>query len=140
MHILASYRQFKTTHMLTANQTLDMTRIGIVFHIIKTSADTNGQSLEMEWELLPKADGTPLHIHPAAKESYRVIEGQLEVKINGKWRLLQQGEEITVAEGTSHTFRNPINSVTRVYNTYSPAMRFDEYFAAHYGGKTITRR
>jgi len=114
--------------MLSADRTLDMTPIGMVFHIMKTPGDTNGKSLEMEWELLPKADGTPLHIHPKAKESYSVIEGQLEVNINGKWQLLQQGEEITVTEGTPHTFRNPANSITRVYNTHSPAMRFDEYF------------
>lgn len=41
-----------------------MTPIGMIFHIKKTPAETNGQSLEMEWELLPKADGSPVHIHP----------------------------------------------------------------------------
>jgi mannose-6-phosphate isomerase-like protein (cupin superfamily) len=114
--------------MLTANQTLDMTPMGMIFHIVKTPADTNGQSMEMEWELLPKAEGTPLHIHPRAKESYKVLAGKLEININGKWQLLQQGEEVTVPEGTPHTFRNPLNSVSRVYNTHSPAMRFDEFF------------
>lgn len=114
--------------MLTANQTLDMAPIGMIFHIVKTPTDTNGRSLEMEWELLPNTGGTPLHIHPEAEESYRVLSGQLEVNLNGKWQLLQQGEEITVPAGTPHTFRNPVNSITRVYNTHSPAMRFDEYF------------
>ena len=126
--MLQTYTQFKSTNMVTAKQTLDMTPIGMVFHIVKTPADTGGQSLEMEWTLLPKADGTPLHIHPSAKESYKVIEGQLEVNINGKWQLLQPGGEITVPEGTPHTFRNPSDSVTRVYNTHAPAMHFKDYF------------
>jgi len=60
--------------MLSTTQTLDMTPIGMVFHVVKTSADTGGRSLEMEWTLFPKADGTPLHIHPTAKESYTIIE------------------------------------------------------------------
>ncbi len=105
-----------------------MTPIGMIFHIAKTPQQTNGQSLEMEWELLPKAGGTPLHIHPTAKETYKVIEGQLEVNIDGKWKLLPPGEELTVSEGTPHTFRNPTDNLTRVYNTHSPAMRYDEYF------------
>jgi mannose-6-phosphate isomerase-like protein (cupin superfamily) len=116
--------------MLTANQTLDMKPIGMVFQIVKTPADTNGRTLEMEWQLMPNASGTPVHIHPNAEESYRVLEGQLELNINGKWQILRSGEEATVTAGTPHTFRNPINAVTRVYNTHSPAMKFDEYFEA----------
>ncbi len=114
--------------MITTNQTLDMTPIGMVFYIIKTAGDTNGKSLEMEWKLLPNADGTPLHIHPHATESYRVLEGQMEVNVNGQWQLLQQGEELTVAAGTAHTFRNLSDKPARVYNTHSPAMHFAEYF------------
>lgn len=98
------------------------------FHVIKTAKETKGQSLEMEWELLPKADGTPLHIHPTAKETYRVLEGQVEININGKWSLLRAGEELTVDEGLPHTFRNPSDSLTRIYNIHSPALQFDAYF------------
>jgi mannose-6-phosphate isomerase-like protein (cupin superfamily) len=114
--------------MLATSQTLDMTPIGMIFRILKTPADTAGQSLEMEWTLLPRSGGTPLHTHPTAKESYTVLEGQLELNINGKWQLLQPGETVTVPEGTPHTFRNPGNDPARVYNTHSPALRFDEYF------------
>jgi len=81
--------------MDTANQTLDMTPIGMVFHIVKTPIDTNGQALEMEWELMPNSGGTPLHIHPHAEESYKVLEGQLE-----PCRRKLQGARRTV--GTKH--------------------------------------
>ena len=115
--------------MITIHETLDMTPIGMIFHIVKTAAATGGRSLEMEWELLPKADGTPLHIHPAASESYKVLEGELEVNVNGNWQMLKKGEELTVPKGTPHTFRNPANTITRVYNTHAPAMHFDAYFS-----------
>ena len=114
--------------MLLPNQTIDMTPIGVIFHITKTPEQTNGQSLEMEWELLPKASGTPVHIHPLANETYKVLEGKFEVSINGQWKMLQAGEELTVNKGVPHTFRNPIDGVTRIYNTHSPAMQFDNYF------------
>jgi mannose-6-phosphate isomerase-like protein (cupin superfamily) len=118
--------------MLMPKQTLDMTPIGAVFHVTKTAQQTNGQSLEMEWELLPTSGGTPVHIHPSAKETYKVIEGQLEINVDGRWKLLQKGEELTVPERIPHTFRNPSNSLTRVYNIHSPALRFDEYFEGLY--------
>lgn len=116
--------------MLTSHQTLDMTPIGMIFHIKKTPAETHGQALEMEWELLPKADGPPVHIHPLATETYMVLEGQLEVSIDGQWKTLQQGEELTVNKGVPHTFRNPTHAVSRIYNTHSPGMKFDRYFEA----------
>ena len=116
--------------MLVSNQTLDMTPIGMIFRIIKTPEQTNGQALEMEWELLDKADGTPVHIHPSADETYTVLEGQLAVNVDGQWKTLKQGEELTISKGVPHTFRNAIDGRTRVYNTHSPAMQFDHYFEA----------
>lgn len=41
--------------MLTSQQTLDMTPIGMIFHVAKTADEPNSQSLEMEWELLGKS-------------------------------------------------------------------------------------
>ncbi|MBC7922847.1 MAG: cupin domain-containing protein [Ferruginibacter sp.] len=114
--------------MVTLNQTLDMTPLGMIFHVTKTPAETNGHSLEMEWQLLPKANGTPVHVHPTATETYQVLEGELELNINGAWTPAQQGNEIMVSAGTPHTFRNPTNDVVRVYNTHSPALQFGDYF------------
>ncbi|MFD2515927.1 cupin domain-containing protein [Pontibacter locisalis] len=114
--------------MLVAEQKLDLSPIGMVLHVVKTAKETKGASLEMEWELLPKADGTPLHIHPNAQECYHVLEGQMEINVNGKWMVLKSGESFTVPEGVPHTFRNPTNEIVRVYNTHTPALMFDQYF------------
>lgn len=114
--------------MLVSKQRLDLSPIGMVFHVVKSAEETGGTSLEMEWELLPKADGTPLHIHPTARETYYVLEGEIEINMKGKWQILQSGESLTVPEGVPHTFRNPSNKVARVYNTHAPALKFDQYF------------
>jgi len=107
---------------------LDLSPIGAIFHVIRTSDDTNGRALEMEWELAPRASGTPVHVHPHATESYDVLEGKLEVLIDGSWRTLSRGESASVPPGVPHTFRNPDTSVSRVRNVHAPAMRFGEYF------------
>ncbi|HEX6576690.1 MAG TPA: cupin domain-containing protein, partial [Gemmatimonadaceae bacterium] len=73
---------------------------------------------------------TPAHIHPSATESYHVLEGALDVQINGKWKTLSAGESDSVPPGVPHTFRNSTDAVTRVHNTHAPAMRFEEYFSA----------
>lgn len=107
---------------------LDLSPIGAIFHVIRTADDTNGEALEMEWELAPHASGTPAHVHPHATESYDVIEGQLDVLIGGTWRTLSVGESASVPPGVAHTFRNPIGAVSRVRNVHASAMRFGEYF------------
>lgn len=107
---------------------LDLRPIGATFHVRKTAEDTDGRSLEMEWLLAPRSSGTPIHIHPGASESYEILEGELDLYINGYWKRLSKGETATVEAGVPHTFRNPGASVTRVYNTHAPAMSFGEYF------------
>jgi quercetin dioxygenase-like cupin family protein len=107
---------------------LDLSPIGAVFHVVATDKETNGESLEMVWELAPHASGTPVHIHPRATESYEVIDGRLDVMIDGRWRTLATGESASVPPGVPHTFRNPDRNVSRVRNVHAPAMRFAEYF------------
>jgi mannose-6-phosphate isomerase-like protein (cupin superfamily) len=114
--------------MLKAGDLLDLGPLGAKFLITKTAVDTAGQSFEMEWELAPRTGGTPVHIHPHAAETYKVIEGQLDIYVDGKWDTLSAGEERTVPERVAHTFRNASDEIARVYNTHGPALRFDEYF------------
>jgi quercetin dioxygenase-like cupin family protein len=113
---------------INSGDRLDLSPIGAIFHVVRTGDDTNGEALEMEWELAPHASGTPVHIHPQATESYEVIQGQLEVLIGGTWRALSVGDSAAVSPGVPHTFRNPKSEVSRVRNIHSPAMRFGEYF------------
>jgi hypothetical protein len=53
--------------MLSSKRILNLAPIGIVFRTVKPAAETNGQSLEMEWDLLPKADGTGARTAPKSR-------------------------------------------------------------------------
>ena len=114
--------------MPRSGDVLDLSPIGAMFHVRHTAQDTDGRALDMEWVLAPRSGGTPIHIHPSASESYEVLEGKLDLYVNGRWSVLSVGDKASVAPGIPHTFRNATDSQTRVYNTHSPAMRFGEYF------------
>ena len=114
--------------MKRAGDVLDLSPIGAIFYIKKTAVETQGGSFEMEWELNPRSGGTPIHVHPHATESYEVLEGELDLYVNGTWRTLSTGEKASVNPGVAHTFRNASDSSARVYNTHAPALRYGEYF------------
>lgn len=116
--------------MLKAGDILDLGPLGMKFYIKKTAAETNGQSFEMDIELDPHRDAGIIHIYPHAIESYEVLQGKIDVYINGNWRTLSVGEKAVVDKGVRHTFRNASNETTRVYNIHQPAMRFDQFFEA----------
>lgn len=116
--------------MLKPGDVLDLGPIGARFFVKRTAEDTDGGSLEMEWELAPHTGGTPVHTHPHATESYEVLEGDFDVYVDGTWRTLRVGDKVSVPPGVPHTFRNASDGRVRVYNTHAPAMRFGDYFGA----------
>ncbi len=118
--------------MLKVGDVLDLGPLGLKFYIRKTAAETNGQSFEMDMELVPQTTAGIIHIHPHAIESYEVLQGKFDVYINGDWKTLLVGEKAVVNKGVPHTFRNSSNETSRVYNTHQPAMRFDQFFEALY--------
>ena len=120
----------KQTIMATQGQILDMTPLGMVFTVVKSKADTNGKSLDLEWELLPGCNMVdPLvHIHPEAIETYHVLEGEMEFFVKDKWVKAKKGDRLVVEKGISHTFRNPGDAVVKVYNTHEPALDMEDYF------------
>lgn len=107
---------------------LDLGPLGAVFEVRRTAAETDGASFEMEWTLDPETGGTPVHVHPHATETYEVLEGELDLLVDGTWRTLSAGESATVEANVPHTFRNESSATTLVHNTHRPAMAFDAYF------------
>jgi mannose-6-phosphate isomerase-like protein (cupin superfamily) len=117
--------------MITAqNKILDMTPLGMKFTVLKSGIDTNGQSLDLHWLLLPGCNmKDPLiHTHPHAVETYEILEGEMEFFIKNKWIAAKKGDKLTVPVGTVHAFRNPTDKEVLVYNTHQPALQMEAYF------------
>ena len=51
-------------------------------------------------------DGPPIHVHIEQDETFRVLQGTLEVYKQDKWIQLAEGEELFIPKNTPHTFRS----------------------------------
>jgi mannose-6-phosphate isomerase-like protein (cupin superfamily) len=116
--------------MATKHQVLDMTPVGMRFTVLNSSTDTNGKSLDLEWEILPGCNmkDSLIHVHPNAIETYEMLEGELEFFVKDKWMTLKKGEKLAVEKGVYHSFRNPTNGIAKVFNTHQPALKMEDYF------------
>ncbi|MBK8293657.1 MAG: cupin domain-containing protein [Solirubrobacterales bacterium] len=100
---------------------------GSTYIVNSPSSESGGEFVEMEFVLPAGCLPPPPHIHPHQVESYTVLEGSIEIVINGIWRTLGPGESASVPIGASHTFRNCSGSTIRVQNWHRPAMRFESF-------------
>jgi quercetin dioxygenase-like cupin family protein len=79
------------------------------------------------FEMQPRTDGAGPHHHRAHVDSFLVLDGELEVTVDGERRTLGPGELAVVPPGTVHAFRNASDAQVRLLNLHTPGMRFDEY-------------
>ena len=65
--------------------------MGMWWEITRSTADTSGELFEAINWIEPRMPGPPVHVHPTAAESYEVLEGTLEVFMEGKWSPVRAG-------------------------------------------------
>jgi len=100
---------------------------GSVYVVNTPSSDTGGEYVEMEFILPVGCAAPPPHVHPQQVEEYEVIEGTLDVTIDGEWSTLTRGERASVPIGALHTFRNSSGEEVRLLNWHRPAMQFEDF-------------
>jgi mannose-6-phosphate isomerase-like protein (cupin superfamily) len=98
------------------------------WEITRSTADTGGELFEATNWLDPGMAGPPVHVHPTADESYEVIEGTLDVCVDGAWRTIRPGETATAPAGVPHTLRNATSEPVRIVNIHRPALEFESFF------------
>jgi quercetin dioxygenase-like cupin family protein len=100
---------------------------GSAYIVRRAAAETGGEYVEMEFVLPPGCVPPPPHVHPRQVEEYEVLEGRLDVTVDGRWQTLEAGESVSVPRAALHTFRNRSGAVVRVRNWHRPAVRFEEF-------------
>jgi quercetin dioxygenase-like cupin family protein len=100
---------------------------GSTYEVTKSAADANGEFVEMIFNFPPGSVAPPPHTHPGLTESYEVLEGELDVMVDGDWRTLAAGESASVPPDTDHTFKNRSGAVVRARNVHRPPARFEDY-------------
>jgi mannose-6-phosphate isomerase-like protein (cupin superfamily) len=66
--------------------------MGMWWEITRSTVDTSGELFEATNWVEARMPGPPVHVHPTVEESYEVIEGALEVFMDGKWSPVRAGE------------------------------------------------
>lgn len=106
---------------------LDLRSIfGIEARVTTPAEATDGEYVEMDCTLEP-GGGTAIHYHPEQEETYRVLEGTLEVFREGRWNVVRAGESLAVPPGVVHGFRNAGGEPVRFLNVHRPALAFQEH-------------
>ncbi|MHA4809702.1 cupin domain-containing protein [Flavitalea flava] len=92
-------------------------------HFLQTSRDTEGRLLEMEATYHGRSKEPVAHYHPFQEEDFRVITGELTVKINGKDRqTLKAGDRLHIPSNQVHSMWNAGTEKTIVNWQVRPAM------------------
>lgn len=99
---------------------------GLKATITSPSAATSGAYVELDCTVEPGGK-TAIHYHPEQEETYRVLDGTLEVFRDDRWRAVPVGESLTVPRGAVHGFRNASGTPVRFLNVHRPALAFQEH-------------
>jgi len=92
-----------------------------------TPYNTTGDYDLMLAETPPHVPGPPPHIHHNYKESFLIVEGEMEFMVNGEVKVLKAGDALDVPPETLHTFNNKNDKPCKWVNIHSPK-GFREFF------------
>jgi uncharacterized protein YndB with AHSA1/START domain/quercetin dioxygenase-like cupin family protein len=81
---------------------LNMDPLGVRVELLRTARETGGELLE--FEVIGRARGLLAqgHVHPTQAERLEVISGAMRLVIDGRERLLTEGQSMEVPAGTPH--------------------------------------
>jgi quercetin dioxygenase-like cupin family protein len=114
--------------MAYAGQTIENPVSGEKITFIQTSADTDGELLEIELELAADGAVPGAHIHPEQEERFEVIEGTMSFRMGLKKIVAGPGEVVTVPAGKVHAFRNAGDDTAKVRVQVRPALQMEQLF------------
>ena len=113
--------------MAYKNKIIRNVKTGQDICFLQTSSETNGTLLEMEVIFNAHSKEPVAHYHPVQQEDFKVLSGQLTVKINGKLKVLCAGDELHVAANTVHAMWNNSDEQTMVNWQIRPAMNAEHF-------------
>ncbi len=100
----------------------------LYWEILRNGEDTDGEVLEADSWLGPHTHSPPVHVHDNAEDSFEILEGRLDVKLDGGWHTFGPGERAAAAPGVRHTLRNSHDEPVRFVNSHRPALDFEGFF------------
>ena len=100
---------------------------------LKTSEETGGEYTLIEVEVAPGGGNVP-HYHRTYDEHFEVVEGALEVRVDGTTHTLRPGERAVAPMNALHNLRNPTQAPTTFLVEMRPASAgFERALKVGYG-------
>ncbi|HUM45735.1 MAG TPA: cupin domain-containing protein [Chitinophagales bacterium] len=113
--------------MAFKNKIISNAGTGQEIRFIQTARETNGRLLEMETTYHAHSKEPVAHYHPHQAEDFRVLAGELTVRISGKLKVLKPGDVLHIPANTVHAMWNNTSSKTTVNWTVTPAMNTENF-------------
>ncbi len=100
---------------------------GDTYTFLATTAETEGAYFVLEGSVPPGA-GPPPHIHHDQVETFYIVEGQLELMVDGEVREAKAGDFLHVSKGAPHSFINRSQTPAKIIATFVPAGYAERFF------------
>jgi quercetin dioxygenase-like cupin family protein len=81
-----------------------------------------------EHHMEPGAPGASPHVHREQLEAFYVLDGVVELHLDGRSFAAPRGTFVNVPENMSHGFRNPYEDPAKMLIIFTPAINREEYF------------
>lgn len=94
---------------------------------LQTGKDTNGTLLEMEAIFGAHSREPIAHYHPCQQEDFKVLAGQLTVRVNGQLKVLYPGDRLHIAPNMVHAMWNSSDEKTVVNWQVRPAINSEHF-------------
>ena len=113
--------------MAYKNKIIYNPKTGQQIKFVQTAKTTRGELLEMITTYQALSTGPVEHYHPVQREVFTMLEGQLNVKINGLEQVLKAGDVLHVPANARHAMWN--NGTTKAVVNWKVTPALDtEYF------------
>ncbi|AMW06185.1 cupin domain-containing protein [Gemmatimonas phototrophica] len=101
--------------------------------VLRRERDADGSLLEVQFDLPPHTEGPPLHRHTHLVERFEVLEGALQMTVEGRSLTLLAGDAVEVTPGQAHAFTNSSNTWVRFVTLIRSPGQFERFLRTWYG-------
>ncbi len=119
--------------MSQPGQTVEIPATGERFVFLRTSAETGGELLELEFHVNPGGFSAPPHVHWDVEERVKVVSGRVLVTVSGEERVLGPGESAVVPARQGHMVAVAGDERAVFVVQVAPARDFEELFETIFG-------
>lgn len=119
--------------MAYAGQTLVNSVSGERITFRKTSAETDGEYLEIDVELTPDGAVPGMHVHPNQEERFEIISGSVRFRKGLRKIDAKAGDVVVVEPGKAHKFENNGEEGAAMRVRVTPALEMERLFETAIG-------